>query len=533
MAVRGSRGFVYFPLQNTFYPVWKIIVTADDGTTYYISDFTSSLSTRNYLINGTLTCPTTVGLSSANIRFANPDGIFTGKFNGGEIVQIYADYSDATTLQFRGKIDNIKYSIDGSAAFVIDITARSYPELMDVSVIGQCTTSTADIVLSDILEGDYSDIKLDFWNGTAWARATFNSALRTISWSEVVTTFPTTRITMSWQNKKGWQIISEICERAGLDCYLYYDTTASTYVLRTFIKNAVKNNALSVTYGQSLISCTDFGPDNTEVYNAVTVYGKQESDNIILLASKEDSSSIASLWKRQLIINDSSLTTMDEVREKASFEVESRKTPTITGTLRAIGLHSLLPGQQIMIYIPYMNVSGYHTVASYTHEIGLNGFVTSIQITKLYNLVSQILKTKLDIEEASRPYINLNSMKDSINIYFDENPSVVNHSGTEEVEGKLQLQSDQTTGYVETKEYLMDYNVTECEFRKYSNFPTDQNDVYEVSNDGGVTYETIVLDGTVHQFTSTGRRVKLKITLNRASVDDVSPSYESVVLLVR
>jgi hypothetical protein len=532
---RARGGFVYTPFGEVFYPKWKILITDDSSVVHTISDFTSGLATNNYLISGNYTRPVTTSLASASIVFDNSNGQFTNTFNGGEIVEIYADYGSATTLQFRGKIDNVNYSIDSGGGFVIDVSARDYPELIDWGTTGRAVSSYASVVLLDLFYDDFPDIKLDFWNGTSWSRATYDHDTRTITWSSPVTSFPTTSITTSWQNKKGWQVIQDICNRVGLDCYLDYDTSNSTWVLKTYLIDTIKNNTDSVTYGGNLISCNDFGLDNTGIYNSITVFGKQESDNIVLMATEESSSSISSLWKRQKVINDSALTNNAEVREKAQTELAKGIQSLYMGKLKVVGMCTLKPGEQVMVFIPLIQISGYYTVSKYTTDISINGgFTTSLDIKREGYKVADLFKEKINIEEESKAYINLNNMTDSYNIYFDETPSQITHSNTEEADGRLQLQSGQTTGNATSNGYAVGYNITSCELRKYSNFPVDSGDVYEVSNDNGITWEPYDIgSGDIHTFTSSGAILKIRITLNRTSVNDTSPAYESIVLLYK
>jgi hypothetical protein len=532
---RARGGFVYTPLGDVFYPKWKILITDDSSAVHTISDFTTGTPTNNFLISGSYTRPVTTSLASANITFDNSDGQFTNTFNGGEVVEIYADYGSATTLQFRGKIDNVTYSIDSSGGFVVEASARDYPELVDWGTTGRAVSSYASIILLDLFYENFSDIKLDFWNGTAWSRATYDYDTRTLTWDPAAPTFPTTSITTSWQNKKGWQVIQDICERAGLSCYMDYDTTNSTWVLKTFITDAIKNNAEAVTYGGNLISCNDFGLDNTGIYNSITVFGKQESDNIILLATEESNTSIASLWKRQKVINDSALTTNTEVREKAQSELAKGIQSLYTGKLRVVGMNTLKPGEQVMVFIPFIQISGYYTVSRYTTEISLNGgFVTSLDIKRESYKVANLFKEKINVEEESKAYLNLNNMTDSFNIYFDESPSLIEHSDTEEVDGKLQLQTGEVSGIATSVGHSTEFVITSCEFRRYSNFPVDANDIYEVSNDNGITWETYdVSSGEIHNFSSSGSVLKIRITLNRTLSTDTSPTYESVVLLYK
>jgi hypothetical protein len=538
---RGGSGFIYFPLKDVFYPKWKVIITDQDGTDYTIADFEDGSSEKNYLLSASVTRAATSKLSSAVISFSNPvndDTMlceFTNKFSGGEDISIYADYNDATTLIFRGKVDNPKNSLTGNG-FVMEIDARNYPEMTDITIVGAAYSSKADAIIWDVLDtSDFDDVILCFWDGSSWVESSFNDTTRIVTWGSSVPTFPTTTMTFSWQDKKPWSIIEEVCGRAGLDCFLEYDETNEQWLLKTFVIGSLKNNTFAAGYGQNIISFTNFGPENTDIYNRVTGYGFKESSNIISLSTEEDLDSQAELWRKYYTITDNSLKTNEELRARVLWEL-SRGTQDVTsGSLTVVGEETILPGQQIVIGIPQLSVSGYYTVREVTHTISSGGFITDISIQRVNNRIDAFFKEKVDIEKESEPFENLNGMLGSFNIYFDETTSLIaEHSGTEEVDGKLQLTSGQTTGIATTVSHNTPFAVTEVELRKYSNFPTDENDTYEVSNDGGVTwFPYVISSGSTVTFSTTNNFLRVRLTLRRESVDNPTPSYESIVLLYK
>ena len=538
---RGRQGYIYAPLDEVFYPKWKITITDQDSTVYTIADMNTGALTSNYLISANVTLPVTDKLPSASISFADPIVDATGmstfynKFVGGEIVRVYADYTDATSLLFYGKLDNPKYKLT-SAGLTLDIDARSYPELTDRAVIGRCVNSTVDVAICSMLEENgFTDITLAFWNGPTWATATYNSTTRVTTWTSEVPTFPTTRITTSWQNKKPLSLIAEHCEKAGLGCYLERDGPDMGWYLKLFLKDTIRNNIANATFGQNLIAFDNYGYDNTGVYNSVTVYGKQESSNIITVSTQQNLTSIAALWQKDLIKSEGSLATDQEVREKCAFELGKSGTPKLTGSVTIVGNNTIKPGEQILVAVPQISVSGFQTLSVVKHTINKSGYITALEVEKKNLTVAKLFKEKIDIEQESQTYVNLNAMKDSYTIFFDETSSkIADHNLTQELDGKLSLMDNEVLGTATSDVLNTDYNVTSCEFRKYSNFPVDAGDSYEVSNDGGVNWETYdISSGTVHTFNTTGNQLCMRVTLRRNSVNATSPAYESVCLLYK
>lgn len=527
--IKSKRPRVFIPTVSDVYA--KIIITADDATNYTILDTYGGADANNHAISARLTRTVTDRLGSFEFRIANDSGRFLDKFDGGEVIDIYADVTDATTLVFRGKIDNVEYGLNLSDGFFIDIIGRDYPEMIDRSITGIETSVPSDISLGGILYNFYNDVTLTFWTGSVWSEATYNSGNDTVSWStDVSATYPDTTINMTYQYKKGWNVITSICERAGLDCYMEYD--GSKWTLRTFVAGSVTNSDSNVAYGINLINLGEYGVDNTEVINRAIVYGKIESDNVLLLKTEDDLTSQSNLWIKDRIYNESALESMDEIQDKVDFELTNGINTDASGRVNVLCLPSLKPGDTINVTIPYCNINGTYKVHSFTHNFR-NPFSTNIELSRKIKGIKDLFIPKVDADEFVGALSNPNDMKDSYTVYFNESPSIMVHTNTEENDGKLILSSGQTTGNAITVTLTTDYNVTECELRRYENMST-QNDVYSVSNNSGATWETYdASSGNTHTFQTPGSGIRIKLVLNRTASDDTSPAYESICLLYK
>jgi len=165
-------GFIYKPISNVFYPAWKILVYANDSTVYKLADFTTGDVSDNYLIDAIVTRPHTDRQASAVVTISNTiddvtlKGKFTNVFFGGEVIEIYADYNDASTLLYRGRIIDPKHSLTSGAGYRLVLDSRDYPELTDDTMTGRVVSSRIDTALCSVLD-DYnlSDIFLQYWNG--------------------------------------------------------------------------------------------------------------------------------------------------------------------------------------------------------------------------------------------------------------------------------------------------------------------------------------------------------------------------------
>ena len=349
--------------------------------------------------------------------------------------------------------------------------------------------------------------------------------------------FPVTEedlINISYQHKKAWSVITEICNRVGLDCYSEYDTSTAQWYLRTFLKQDITND-VGVAYGINLINLGEFGVDTTEIYNRAIVYGKTESDNILLLKTEDDTNSQSEFWIKDKVLNESDLSSMNDVQGKATYEIGKGIETTPTGRIECICVPTFKPGQLIPISIPYCGINGYYKIQSFTHDFG-NVHTTNIEVSKKIRTLKDLFIPKVNSEEVVSGLDNPNDMRDSYTIYFDADENLVTKTDTEETaDGKLRLVSGKDTGYFITDTKDVNYDVTECELRKYDALGAGDEDVYYVSNNGGTTWEEYLVMSTIntHTFNVPGNRLAVKVVLNRNATTGASPTYESIALLYK
>lgn len=526
----SPRAKVFIPTDSDTYV--KIEIIDDDDITYTVADSYGGSVDNNFTISATIKKSSTSNLGSFDLKLINDGGRWLNKFDGGEIIKVYADNIDATTLIFYGKVDSVKYGVNLSDGFYVNINGRDYPELIDKTITGIEAASRSDISLAKILYNNYSDITLSYWNGSEWIYATYMPVTESVSWSSDATNYPTTLINMSYQHKKGYSTITEICERAGLDCYLEW-IVGTGWVLRVSNIETKENIDSSISYGLNLLSLNEFGIENDDIYNRIIVYGKIESDNVLLMKSEDDTSSQSNLWIKDKIINASDLTTMDEVQDRADYELSVGTNIDNNGSMTSICLPSIRPGEMINISVPYCNINGLYSVKSYTHTFSKDSiFKTSVELVRKRKQLKDILVTKVNAEEFISSIDNPNSMKDSYTIYFNESPSKVTLTNCEINDGVVYLSEGETSGSVTSNLIDADYNVTSCELRRYENYETAQ-DTYEVTNDG-INWETyIATEGNIHTFSTSGSRIGFRLNLVRTNADDSSPAYEAIAMLIR
>lgn len=516
---------------DVFEPFIKVKITTSDSTEYEVADSTSSSSTDNQLLNFSFTPCNTRRMGNFELELNNNEAQYLNVFSEGDVVQFYLDYTDGTTLRFRGKVDNVYYSMAReSPGFTCTVEGRQYPEIVDneTLIIQFDNTDVVDAIKGTSGE---TDAQGNYENGILYGTGLTWSDSNTLTSGDI-----TTKITKSYQNKSAMFILTDVCVATGVDFYLFYDTSDSRWEIRVFEQSSITNSTDYIAQGINLRSMNRVGIDNTIRKNEITVYGK-EDDNIILLKTSSDTSDISSSWTKSVAISDSSLATMEEVDDAADKELAEQSNVLTSARVDTYGLLGIKPGERITVSIPYCGVNGYYRVESFTVDMDSRGDIsTSVNLERWDKSIAALLRDAFNIEQAIRAYKNLNAMTGSFNLYFDSYESGwYSLSNCEITDGVLKLSSGQTTGTlttatVDTSTFGdLDSDVTHCELRIKANQYTACT--YRVSNNNGVTWETVT-PGVLHEFDTPGDSLRLEITLNEPT-SGVSPEFASVVLLYK
>ena len=537
MAVQNlKRQNINVWIPTTSATVAKIIIKNDSDVLKTVMDTYSGDEDSNYTIIANINKAVTDKLGSFTLKLINDTGRFLNIYDGGESVYFFADTNDATSHIFHGTIDSVKYGLDTSNGFYVDISGREYPELIDKTITNIIIAETADLALYNVLYNDFPDIRIEYWDGSSWLTSAYNPlGDGNVTWSDTTTGFPSTLINTSFQHQKGWNTITEICKLAGLDCYLEYQYEDAVWVLKIFVEGSISNIDAGVAYGVNLTSLSEYGVDDADIYNRVIVYGKADSDNILVMKTENDEDSQDNLWVKDRIFNESTLDTMEEVGAKATYEISNGVSLSSGGRMTSLMLPGVRPGEKIQISVPYCNINGLYRIHGYTHTFN-EQFTTTIDISKKSAQTADLFIPKINPQEFISSISNPNGMKDSYTIYFNESPSKVTHINTEETEGRLRLQAGEKTGTCTAEILTEDYDVEECELRRYVGNDYSE-DTYRVTNQGGVTSTwedyTELNIGSTHAFQTPGNRLRVSLHLVRGSSADPSPAYESIALLYK
>lgn len=487
---RRTPGFIFLP-QKQYRVSWKVQIT--NGST--VTNVTGYVISINIDWN--------LGrLATCNIVLSNPKGKWLNLWDGGETVDVFGEYQDVTPTNklFSGKIDN-PYFTFGSDGYKMVIECRQTPELADKKIIEQFDNATVDDAIKSVIDNNYSGI---------------------VTYNNVNTTTET--YTGNFQHISGIDAINTLANKANMD--LYIDTDNDIHL---FEKDSINNSTESVTTNNNLIAVSKFGKDTTKIFNRVIAYGREEQ-NIILLKTEEDSASQADLWVKDIIEQGNSIDTMTEIQEKANVVLANSTNIKEDGALSSLGLPTIKPGENLLMQIPYCGIEGYKNIRGFTQTLSPSGFFTSLQIEEIQDTTAEIFRERIEAEDRLKVFSNLNGMTDSYTVYFNETPSAVILTNVEIVDETVKLKSGETNGTCIFNGLTTDNNITQCELRISTNFPNHELSTFDVTNDGGVTYERVSV-GSLHTFLSTGNRLSFRITFIGDSTHD--PTFDMVCILYK
>ena len=508
-STRKTRpGFIFIPEWN--YSVsYKILITDESVTPEVETELT------DYALSFKVDWP--LGrLAIAQISISNSNGIWLNKWNGGEKVEIWAEYGDTATPTnkiFKGKLDNVYFSF-GQDGYKANLECRQTPEMADIKIVKNFVNKTGSAAIKEIIDTYYSGY---------------------ITYNNVSTT--TERVTVSYEHVSAIQAIQDIARRTEMDVYI--DTALDIHY---FEKESVDNTDEAVSYQTNLFSLPKYGKDNSKIFNRVVVYGKDDS-NIILLKTEQDIASQNSLWRKDLVITDTGLTTMEEIQEKANVELTNNTNVEEDGRISTLAMPKARPGDMMTVLVPFCGLAGKHKVESVSWSYGMNGFISDLQIKDRQATISELFRERIDAEEMLKPYGNLNDMTDSYTIDFTESPPVLTLSNTgisSSETGVLYLLHDKSSGEAIADTIVTDANVLSCELRIKGNYPDILEGItYFASNNGGVNWEEIN-PGSLHTFASSGNELALKMVFDSSVFEnDIyvefawSPALEKVCLLYK
>lgn len=325
MPRRRTAGFIWVPPDRT--TKWIVTIKGTDVTAYVLS--------------GTFTRSIIGEECGCNIELDNSGEDYTDSFAAGNLIQFKMDFSDGSTVQWEGIVEELKPQQNNNG-FILNIKGSHYSgSLLDITVTEEYTGTLVSDILMDLVD--------NYLEGH-----TYNN-VETIN----------TTASVKWNNKPLLDCVLDLMNLGNCDCFLDNNKDFNMFVKNT--KNQPDDSTGDrITMKDALIELKGLGTDSIDVRNKVIVYG--EADGLPVLWTSEDSESQSSYGVKEKVITDTSIITETQAEAYADAERDQVKTPPTKGSAECLFLPNMKPGYLTYVIHPPHKIHDRYRPIKYTHK---------------------------------------------------------------------------------------------------------------------------------------------------------------------
>jgi len=438
-------------------------------------------------------------LNNVDRKYLNADGTFL--WSGGETVKVYQDYGTTsanlgdTHLLFKGRIHAPLASFSGGKHTFV-IFCRKLPELVDRRRIVTFGVGTTFYDAAKVILGDYPDL-ID--------TTTFDTNLS-----------GDTGIIAATYDTSDFEILRDIFRKAGWTGH--FDNDASNdgkFVLNGFLDDGgTKNNDVACVAGQTMLSLRGFGVHTEDVFTRVRVNGGDLGGSTIL-REKGDSTLETSLWRRDFVVRDSTVKSMDEADSRVGFELTELTAQKIDGSVVCLAQRGLFPGQQFRVHSVDDGVNGYFKAARvdfifddvFTMTVSINRRLRKSDLLRLVELNRKV--------DSNTGTVNPNDMKFSYNFTFDDNTNIAVSEGVEFVEGKIKNTGGE--GSFTSDLLVVSESVSKMDFVLEAPENVEDSSIFVSANRGDDEFEIDIGNENVLIDVKAGTQLRVRMVLTGTS----------------
>lgn len=460
----------------------------DDLTTTDITDITEEIIWK---------LAASVSIGSFTAKLIDEDGTLQNQFEEEDFVEIYADFNDASRLQFKGIIEKIGRNLSiGQDGLFTTLSGRHVAR----DIIGtNVTASFENIAVSDIA----LSIIDEFLTGFTTTNVETISDLVTINWSDM-------------------PFLEAMVELSNIGLFDFYVDDDNDFHI--FLTSSHENDEEAVVFDDNLITYSGLGEDKRDEASRVTVVGENES-GLPIVATAINSNAT---YVNEIVIKDANVKTFEAALEKANAELEISKVAQFKGQTSSFALEQLNPGDAIFVTIPPIDVTERRNAIEIEHRIASGDWFTTLQVQKEAQGVSRILRRRKKSEVEIRRIDNPNKMVHSTEYNFDNDAKTTSHSNTNVSNGFLQLDSGKIDGTWISTLTNGQSNVNSGDFIVVGD--DIDNSEFSVSIDGGVTFTGITIAEFRNEIVFAGDddQIVVKIRLKTDAANPI-PRIDSAV----
>ena len=393
MPRRRKESFLWIPPSRS--TIWTCTIGGLDITNFIISG-----SFPHGLISEELVC---------EIELDNSGEDFTNTFKARDIIEFKMDFSDGSTVQFKGEVEEIKSAHEGGVFNLKIKGAHFTAQLLDIMVTAEFTNAAISTIRTTLV----ADFLPDFTSNNIEEN--------------------TTAINIKFVNKPFLDCMLALDIEGNEDTYIDFDKD-----FHTFKKNSHSNDNEAVVWDDSLITLRGLGSDSAEVRNKITVYG--EADDLPIIHVSEDSVSQDTFRTKEKVITDNSVVNEAQAEELGDAENTLLKDPDAQGSATTLFMPQMIPGYPIYVIFPPQKIHDRFRPIKFTFRVPDESMeVFFNQERSIPKLFKDRIKKDLGQERIVNPF----NMSRSFTFTFDNlnNIGTSASSNIEVSEGKLKKTS--------------------------------------------------------------------------------------------
>ncbi len=427
--------------------------------------------------------PVTSGIGTFELDISNASGNLTGEYQPGTIVKFYADNTDASTLQFWGRIDNIE-EIASKQEKILKIKGRHRTyTLTEYLMCHSASQTETSQVLKDIID------KLPASYGFTYSNVNSTTSL----------------INVSWNYKPFWDCVIELCNYVGFDCYV--DNNLDFHF---FEANSILNTDDAVVESDNLLNSSGWGTNDYYEKTRVVAIGQSEDNLPIVYTAISDNEGDEI---REIFVKDVSADTQLKVKNIAEAKLKEVTNKTPDAQIQSFGLESINPGDNIWVLIPRQQIHGQYKIINIKHKFGsmFGGWRTELIMEQEQENISKTISLIDKKSERLKVADNINKL--NFSLYFDFDTNSGNHSTTEISEGVLKTDGSASGTWISNLNEVVE-SATYCEIRVKGQSIPGTN--FYVSVDNGINYQSLD-QNTLKTLSPPGKNLKIKVEINSAA----------------
>jgi len=433
-----------------------------------------------------------------DIELDNSGEDFTDRFKAGHIIIFKMDFSDGTTVQFEGEVEEIKSKINANG-FIYSIKGSHYTaKLLDIMVTEEFTNAQISTIKTSLI----SDYIPDFTSTNVEEN--------------------TTVINIKFVNKPLLDCLIDLDIQGDEDSYI-----SNSKDLNSFKKNIKNNNNEAVVWNDSLFELKGLGTDRVEVRNKITVFG--EAGGLPVIHTAKDSVSRTTFGTKEKVITDTSIINENQAQETADAENTRLKNPEAFGSATTLFMPQLNPGDSVYVISPPHNIHARFRLVKYVFKVPEESMEVFFSQERS---IPKLFKDRIKKDLAQENIVNPFKMEFSFNFgsesgFVESKKDATSSNAVEIVEGNLRLITGNESGnMISIKKDTLD-TVTSVSLQVRGE--TLDGVTYYVNADGTNNWQAISKDTeVVVDSDKQGKKLRLRIILTNEDtrIDSIALLYK-------